>query len=262
MSTPSQPSSSQQPTGPSTPGSGGPGRRRRPRPLFIVCAAFLLALVLGSALVLALREGGAPSASPSTAAAGPATSTAPDSSVSPSSSSTAALDQTIPTETPSGVRWELWQTVALPYSQEAGPRSVTGDVATGFAHTPTGALIAATQTAVRYRVAQDWRSVLQASVEPGPGAEAWANLRAPLTLDPPQPGQLGQAAGFQFISYTPDRAVIQYVAKFANGTLQMTSNTVVWDGSDWKLVLTDDGGVSATAVPIESLSGFIPWGGV
>jgi hypothetical protein len=246
MSTPSQPSTTER------------QRRRRPRPLFIVCAAFLLALVLGSVAILALRDGEeqAPAAAPTPSAP---VSTAP---ASPSPSVTEELDQTIPIETPSGVRWELWETVALPFSTEAGPRVVDGDVATGFAHTPTGALIAATQTAVRYRVAQDWRSVLQASVDPGAGAEAWANLRAPLTLDPPQPGQLGQAAGFQFVSYTPDRAVIQYVAKFANGSMQMTSNTVIWDGADWKLVLTDDGGVSATAVPIESLSGFIPWGGV
>jgi len=231
--------------------------RRRPKPFFLVCLAFLLGLVLASVAVLTLRGGDAPS----TQRPG-AVTTDPTSTVAATPAPTATLDQSVPTTTPQGVRWQLWQTVALPFSDEAGPSTVQGDTATGYAHTPTGALIAATQTAVRYRVAQDWRAVLQASVQPGPGAEAWANLRAPLTLDEPQPGQLGQAAGFQVISYTPERAVIQYVAKFQNGTMQMTSNTVVWDGSDWKLVLTDDGGVSATAVPISSLSGFIPWGGV
>lgn len=245
---------------PSQPSTEPRRKRQRPRLLFIVCAVFLVALVLASVVILAFR-GGDEGQTPDNAAPTPSTPVSTGSAT-PSPSATEELDQTIPTETPTGVRWELWETVALPFSDEAGPRVVEGDVATGFAHTPTGALIAATQTAVRYRVAQDWRSVLQASVDPGAGAEAWANLRAPLTLDPPQPGQLGQAAGFQFVSYTPDRAVIQYVAKFANGSMQMVSLTVVWDGTDWKLVLTDDGGTSATAVPIESLSGFIPWGGV
>ncbi|WP_459645183.1 hypothetical protein [Kineococcus sp. NUM-3379] len=221
---------------------------------FILSLALLLAL-LASTVFLFVRG---PQESVPTEATPPVPSSAPAST----GPSAAPLDQTVPTEAPADVTWDIWETVALPYSASAGPRRVEGDVASGYAHTPTGALIAGAQTAVRVRVAQDWEGVVNASVAPGPGRDAWAATRGPLTLSRPKAGDLGQIAGFQFVSYTEEQAVIQLVSKFGNGQLLVVTTTLAWDGSDWRLVLTPEGAQASNAQTIPSLVGFIPWGGI
>src|SRR5437016_12522917 len=55
----------------------------------------------------------------------------------------------IPETPPADVTWQLYHTVALPVSRSAGPRVVTDSTAAHYAHTPTGALIAAAQITFR-----------------------------------------------------------------------------------------------------------------
>lgn len=169
----------------------------------------------------------------------------------------------VPSAAPAGVRWQLFQGVAVPFSAVDGPADVRGDVAGGFAHTPVGALLASQQIAVRKLLAPDWRAVVAASIAPGPGRDAWVAARGAVgELAPTAPGQLGQVAGFRFVDYSPRRAVIQTVSRFGSGRLQVTVSTVRWSGRDWQLVLQPDGGESPTAQAVGSLAGFVPWGGV
>ncbi len=76
------------------------------------------------------------------------------------------------------------------------------------------------------------------------------------------PGTYGQIAGFRFVTYTPDVAVIQFVTRFRNGNLQVTTTTVRWLSGDWKQQLQPDGSESPTAQSVSSLAGFVPWGGL
>lgn len=234
------------------------------RPGTLLVPGFLaLVAVLAVTAWMAARDEGRPAATP---AAAPSTSdgvSSAETNAAGPGPGRAALSTTVPTSPPARVRWELYGTVPLPYSAAAGPSSVRGDVATGYAHDPVGALVASQQLSARKLLAADWRAVALAGLAPGAGRDAWLALRARYgTLASPPPGQLAQTAGFRFVDYDPGRAVIQTVSRFPSGALQVTTSTVVWSGTDWQLVLQPDGSDSPTAQPVTSLAGFVAWGGV
>ena len=234
-------------------------------------AGIVLAVVVGLLLwLLATRGGGHHVASPRTtptssvlehrASAKPeqvkhTVSSASGCHVAPSS-------QAVPQYTPQGITWQLYQTVALPYSKKAGPMAVDGGVARCYAHDPLGALLAASQISARYLVAPDWRRVLQLQVMPGKGRAAYAKLRAKYGGPGSQPSSVAQLAGFKFITYSPAIAVIDMAMSNGQGSLQAYPVTVVWSGGDWKLQLQPDGSDAPQALPISSLVGFATWSGV
>lgn len=167
----------------------------------------------------------------------------------------------VPAAAPAGVTWRLYATIALPFSATAGPAEVAGGVARCYAHSPTGALLAAVQIAVRYVLAPDWRAVLAQQVMPGTGRNVYAAQRPGMQVTD-QPGQYGQVAGFQFAAYTQAVAVIQLATELPDGILQCTTMTVDWAAGDWRLVLQPDGAPGPDVQQLSSLTGFIPWSGV
>src|SRR5688572_4150528 len=58
-------------------------------------------------------------------------------------------DTALPTAAPDGVVWSLVGQAAVPTSADGGPQRLSGCAASGFAHTPVGALIAAAQISTR-----------------------------------------------------------------------------------------------------------------
>jgi hypothetical protein len=168
--------------------------------------------------------------------------------------------QAIPASAPADVTWQLFETVALPFSAQAGPAEIDGDIAQCYAHSPTGALLAAAQIAVRYALAPDWQAVVDEQVMPGTGRNVYAAER-PGDAVSVQPGELGQYAGFQFVTYTSEVAVIQVVIQGPSGGLQETDLTVLWSGGDWRLQLQSDGSQGPNPQAIPNLNGYIPWGG-
>jgi hypothetical protein len=169
--------------------------------------------------------------------------------------------QAIPVSAPTGVTWELYDTVALPFSAQAGPTVINGDVARCYAHSPTGALLATVQIAVRYALAANWQAVIADQVMPGTGRSVYAAERpgAEVTI---QAGQFGQFAGFQFVAYTSAIAVVQIVVQLPSGEMQATTMTVQWSGGDWRLQLQPDGSPGPNVQQVPNLTGFIPWAGV
>jgi hypothetical protein len=199
-----------------------------------------------------------------TSTAAPVSTDAGDSPAQSPSATLPAADQTVPTSAPKDVSWQLFHTLAVPTSPTAGPTRVQGQVASGFAHTPTGALIAAAQAQGRKAAALDpgWRDVVTRMIAPGPGRDAWIKNREKITVSAePAPGSFAQIAGFQFVSYTPSDAVIQMVGDSA-GLLNVVNLHVTWLEGDWKLVLAPDGGVASSKQQVTSLAGFVAWGGV
>jgi len=244
-----------------------PSERKRTTRAGTVIAALVVALIVLAAVVVILAtRGGGGSASPATPTPRPSsTSTASAQTTTSTSSSTLPpADQAVPDSPPAGVTWALFQGVALPTSSTSGPLRVAGPVYAGYAHTPTGALLAANQIGIRHVLTPGagWRQVLQQQVLPGAGRDAFSKNRAKVTTIDMVPGTLGQLAGFRFVTYSPDVAVIQLVSRFSTGTLQLTTSTVRWANGDWRLQLQPDGGTSPTAQRVDSLSGFVPWGGV
>jgi hypothetical protein len=225
---------------------------------FVASGAFLALIgVLG--IWLGFSGGGATShvAATTTTTSPPTTTPAPHTECHPTDRS-----QTVPNTAPAGVTWELFNSVALPYSKTAGPLLVDGQGAHCFAHTPTGALLAAVQIGTRSQLSAQWRQVDLKQVLPGPGRDRlMTELAQVASFDPPD-GGYGQLAGFRFQSYDADEATIEFVNRFQSGAMQMTAATVRWSDGDWKLQLQPDGGTSATAQPVPDLTGFVPWGGV
>jgi hypothetical protein len=189
--------------------------------------------------------------------------TAPTATARPTSGG--SQNQSLPTSAPANVTWTLWEGIGLPVSGDVGPTQVQGSVASGYSHSPTGALIAAAQLAVRVVLAPDadWRRAVEAGTVPGPGREAWIKDREPLTgkFDGVEPGRAAQLAGFQFTGYSPDLAVITLVNGDAPQGYRASTVTLVWRSGDWKVQQGPDGLTSTNVHPIADLSGFVPWSG-
>ena len=229
------------------------------RRLVVIAVVVVVLLLVGVALFLGLGSGSTSgqSAPPSAATPARSSTTAPTATT----SSPAAGSDAVPTATPQDVTWSLFQGVALPSSPSAGPSRVDGPVYAGYAHTPEGALVAATQVSSRVLVtpAGGWRQVLDEQVVAGQGRDAYANLRGQVGDAAPS-GGYAQYAGFQFVTYSSDIAVISLANKSPNGTYQVTNFTVRWTEGDWKLEIPPTGQSQTQAV--QGLVGYVPWSGV
>lgn len=235
------------------------------RPGVLIAAAFLVvAVVLG--IVVVTRTGPAtPASAPTVAttttpaeAATPTVSAIPGPAVGTATSPGAGGgDQQLPRTAPP-VSWVTVKTLALPVSATAGPRVNTDTVMSGYAHTPIGALIAVADNGLRFAVVDNWREATLSAVADTPGRAAFLQQRAAYGRVTPTPGQLTQIAGFNIVSYTPDRAVVQLARAAGDGSLTVTTDTVVWRDGDWELLLPDSG-TTPPAADLQSLQGFIPW---
>ncbi len=239
------------------------------RPRFVVpliAAAFLATLtiwVLASPGPTARAEAHGRAMSPP-AKKSPADRTAPNAATTPSVAPSAP-SQGIPDSAPSGVIWQIVDTVALPFSDSAGPIRVTDGIPAGFAHTPTGALLAMVQIDFRHLIQPNFVAVTAADVADTPGrAEFFHLVQVGGLTNPtnPQPGTYLQLAGFEFVSYTSSTAVIQLLTARLDGSYQISTLTVAWDGTDWQLVLQADGTDSPNQQIVASPVGFVLWGGV
>ena len=232
----------------------------------IAAVGFVILIALCVVIVVVMNRGGgkkSATGSPTTSAA-PVTSTP---GPAPASKSPVALPTAVPTRAPTGTTWAIYQTLALPTVAGVGPAKVSGSIATGYAHTPYGALLAAANEGIRYGLAPDseWRKAAAAMLAPGAGTDAWIKLRAKNPYG--SGGAAGndtfmQIAGFQFESYSPADAVIQIVNGNPSDGYQVGAEHVTWDGSDWKLVMASNGSAQANVQQASSLAGFIAWRGV
>jgi hypothetical protein len=250
------------------------------RPAFMVAAAFLV-VVLGLGVWLVTKgHKDEPSAS-GTSSVVTSTTRPPRSSTTsvpaarPSTSGAAkkrdstcdlsSSDQTVPTVAPSGITWQLWDGIALPFSKTAGPEVVTGDIARCYAHTPVGALLAGVQIQYRFLLSSHWKAIAEKQLMPGPGRDALLRVaaQAAATSTPPAPdGTYAQVAGYLFVTYTPQTAVIDIVTRSDAGAFQEAAVTVDWSDDDWKVAVQPTGQFTTPAEPLSSIAGYVMWGGV
>jgi hypothetical protein len=246
------------------------------RPAFMVAAAFLV-VVLGLGAWLVTK--GHPNANASRPGPTSApTSHIPPTTATPSSSSRSRpaptvqrhachlsdTSQQVPDVAPAGITWSLWNGVALPSSQSAGPGQIHGAVARCYAHTPLGALLASVQISYRLVVGPEWKAVAEQQLVPGPGRTHLIQLvtKAERTAGSSQPGgTYSQVAAFNFVTYTPAVAVIDVVFRTDSGSMAETPITVQWSGGDWKLLLPGSG-TGPPPQPVSSIVGYVMWQGV
>ncbi|MEW2353743.1 hypothetical protein [Spirillospora sp. NPDC029432] len=212
--------------------------------------------------VLGSRGDDAPAGSPSAAPSPAGTAAAaPPAQAAQGGCRPTAADQTVPRTAPAGVTWEIFQGIAIPASRTAGPLIVKNGIARCFARTPTGALIAELQIGIRAGFGPAWRNIAALQLAPGPGRDRFLRTRARFTPHG-QPGRYMQTAGFRYVTYSPQTAVIQYVSRAPDGGLWTSTATMVWAGGDWKLQVTPEGSTGTPAQRVPSLDGFVRWGGL
>ena len=236
-------------------------------PRVILPAAAVAAVLLGAGLTFALAGRPPASRAPATAATAPA-----------SPASTAGQGQPqVPWVSLASVRWSGFYGVELPVSAQAGPSGTSGGVATGFAHTPLGALLAAVNIGVRANAQWGPRifgTVIRGQVT-GPDAAA---LLASCQAAYDQAAQSGGVTGgqplgtavvteqaFRWITYTPAAAILDLVSAGpgSNGATVRASvqMQVVWDGGDWKVVAPPGGDWGNSAAGLSSLAGYTAFPG-
>jgi hypothetical protein len=228
--------------------------------LRVLIAAVVVALCAGLALAWFIR----PAAAPGGTARRPVPTH--------SSSGQPAGSQRTPHVSLAGLRWYDFYGVELPFSPVAGPHATHGGVATGFAHTPLGALLAAVNIAIRANA--QWGPRIFTPVIRGQvtGLDAGALLASCQTAYAQASRSAGVAAGqplgavdvteeaFRWVSYTPAAAAIDLVSAGPDGqgsTVRASTQIgVVWDGRDWKVIAPPGGDWGNAATELSSLTGY------
>ncbi|MCM6774691.1 hypothetical protein NDR87_12840 [Nocardia sp. CDC159] len=157
-----------------------------------------------------------------------------------------------PARSPTGVRWQQYQGVALPVTEQ-GPAHEEDGAATGFDHGPAGAAVAAVNHAVRLAVAPDnqWSAVLAKGVVPGPARDDWAVDRVQLSITGPAAREYApRVLGYRITEYTQDRTTVDVFTQYSDGSRAVNHTTVEWFGQDWRLRLPEPG---ATARPVDAI---------
>lgn len=233
------------------------------RPRFVLAAAFLgMVAVLGVAVALFHHGKDTSGGAPPPNAIAPSGSVAADVPAGPDAS---ALPTAVPTQAPADVSWQLVGQGSVPVSKTAGPRTVIGGVAAGFAHTPEGALLAAAQLAERAAFSSgraSWEPTVQHSFVPGPDRDRLlANLRS-VPAQQAAPGKVSPLIGFEYQAYTPDTAVIGLVYRAPDATpptYHVVTTTMQWRDGDWRMVPPPGGSWLSVNRQATDLTGVIEW---
>ena len=168
--------------------------------------------------------------------------------------------------------WVSFHGMQLPASASAGPRRTRGGLASGFADTPQGALLAAMNIGVR-TAAQWGTAIFKPTITrqvTGPDTAAllqaettaYAQLRAAAKVRPGQPAGQGYAAetGYRFVTWSPAAATVDVVTAgpSATGTTVLASTRieVLWLDGDWRVVAPPGGNWANASTAITSPSGY------
>ncbi|ADB35981.1 hypothetical protein Kfla_6993 [Kribbella flavida DSM 17836] len=172
-------------------------------------------------------------------------------------------DQRIPREAPSAVSWQFETNMLIPLQRQGGPALEDANgLRHCFAHSPTGAVLAAMVTLGQIRNPELTEAVLRNRIAPGPGrTRALAATRTSPT--PRNTGQTSQFAGFKVVDYLPNRAIVSVAVRLDSQKVAGLPVTLLWTGGDWKLVLQADGSFNGEVAPdvLQSLEGYVRFGG-
>ncbi len=186
----------------------------------------------------------------------------PAGSAAPDASSTPTEPQVALTAPPEGVTWELFRQLAVPVSATAGPREKAA-TAVGYAHSPSGALIAAAQIATRSGLSAgraSWEPTVTGQFLPGPDRDRLLSALRSQPESVAEPGELSQIAGFVYQSYSPDTAVIGLVRRAPNQAYFVTTLTMRWSEGDWRMAPPPGGSWLSLSRSATNLTGVVEWG--
>jgi hypothetical protein len=164
----------------------------------------------------------------------------------------------IPSGAPPGVAWRHLGAMPVPVSPTAGPAHRTGAAWRCYAHSPTGAVLAAFGIPAAL-CGPHWRPATALEVLPGPGRRAFLAAGALQRFTPPA-GTITRPVGFAVVSYRWAQATVETLV--ADGSEFAASfRTLAWSHGDWRLVMLPDGTTGPGPQIITTASGFTLWGG-
>jgi hypothetical protein len=170
-----------------------------------------------------------------------------------------------------GLSWRDFHGIDLPVSATAGPRHSQAGLASGYAHDPGGALVAAVNIAVR--TSAEWgpaifgRTVSLQVTGPAKAALLRADTRAWAQLGAASPGKNGQVTqataveeAYRFTAYTEAAASVDLVTAGPGsdgiGVDVVTRLRVTWRHGDWRLVAPPGGDWARVSAQVSSLAGY------
>jgi len=172
-------------------------------------------------------------------------------------------DLRIPRAAPPAVTWQFETDMLIPLQAQGGPASTdAAGLRSCFAHSPTGAVLAAMVTLGQIRNPDLTEAVLRSRIAPGAGrTRALSEVRSSPT--PRNSGETSQFTGFKVIDYLPDRAIVSIAVRLDAQKVASLPVTLLWSGGDWKLVLQPDGSFNGDVAPdvLQSLEGYVRFGG-
>lgn len=229
------------------------------KPSVMLSGMFLLALLLAGIVFLVVKGGGSStrthhaqsahggSPAPATTPARTATTTAAGAG----GCSLPAGSQTVPSASPpAGTQWAQVGSMEAPQAPSTlGPGRTQGVWNTCFAHSPSGALLAAFNFWAEDTAAASGEVYRRMSVN-APNAAYATHTQ----LDDGGPVQF---AGYKYDSYTPTTAMLDIVIQGPEGKLGSVETTMLWTNDDWRYDFPPQGKPAFEV--ISDLTGYVPW---
>ncbi len=239
-------------------------------PKFVAAAAVVVALLVGLVWVAADRDRDPQPAPAEPAASEPSPASGADYGPAPTSegdgdASTCGLassDMSVPSMPIPSVPVAVGEQMRVPSLQGVGPGVIPDDggISYCFAHTPTGAVLAAANFFTWFSSNQQLPDVVLRLMEDSPARDSLASQ-----VDAGWSGQTASPAviqGFQFEDRGPDHALVVLAVSTVAYPDQLVAWPVplAWQDGDWKAVVPAS--ESWGERPIQSLDveGFVPWG--
>ncbi|MET4927060.1 hypothetical protein P3L51_32690 [Streptomyces sp. PSRA5] len=164
-----------------------------------------------------------------------------------------------PTTTPADLRWRKLTTVMVPTSLSAGPLHTDSSVWWCFAHTPTGAVLAAHVIPLQLS-GSAWRAVAEQQLVPGEARDRFVIGKVEAGETDPAENTFGRFAGFSLTSYTADSATVRLLLVNPVGGYLSTSVSVRWRDGDWKVAPQNEGSPYSSTTRQARPDGFAAWG--
>ncbi|MEU9338172.1 hypothetical protein AB0D49_34325 [Streptomyces sp. NPDC048290] len=165
-----------------------------------------------------------------------------------------------PTGPPEDLTWRTLGIARVPVSATAGPTRFDGDVWWCYAHTPTGAALAAT-VILGHMSEPGWRTVTDQQLVDGGARRMFEFLRSRSedTVRPPNGAPASVHMGFSLTSYTSTKATVALLIKGDEG-FTATSVQLRWDGGDWKVLPQGSGSLYSEPTTASNTTGYVLWG--
>jgi hypothetical protein len=191
------------------------------------------------------------------ATTGPLTTALPRGTTRPAGCGTDDSNQQPPSQPPADVTWRPMNGANIPLSATAGPTQQFGPILWCFAHTPMGAVMAAS-IIPRHMSGADWRAASDQQLVAGIGREVFEARRASITTGTPQ-YTANTPAGFQVVTYSPQTATVRLLIRQSAAAYVSADFTVAWDNGDWKLQPLSAGELYTPVTQVTALAGFVMW---